>query len=280
MIPVPAVLLVGEGRLPLPRALVFACVALGSVLLADPASAEGVLARIKEAGVIRMCADPQSPPYSIDDSQQPGIDIEIARLIGERLGLRLKVVWNETYFTGRAIRRQLFRQRKCDCFLGLPIGRYDEDLSFTRPYYGSGYVLVVRDGADKVRTLAGLKGGKIGVEVWTIADGELHDRGYERGLYRNQMETIEAIQKGEVDAGLLWAPLFGWIKRTHPELAVTMADGYVPEPALRRNIAIGLRKEDEDLRAALDRAIGDLLAGGAVPEVLARYGVRFYPPFE
>ena len=279
MIQVPAVLSTGEGGLPLPRTLVFACVALASVLLADPVSAEGVLARIKDAGVIRMCADPQSPPYSIDDSQQPGIDIEIARLIAERLGLRLKVVWNETYFTGRAIRRQLFRQRKCDGFLGLPIGRYDEGLSFTRPYYGSGYVLVVRDGTDRV-TLADLKSGKIGVEVWTIADGELHDRGYERGLYRNQMETIEALQRGEVDAGLLWAPVFGWIKLTHPELKVTMADGYVPEPALRRNIAVGLRKEDDDLRAALDRAIGDLLAGGAVPEVLARYGVRFYPPFE
>ncbi|MBI3988454.1 MAG: transporter substrate-binding domain-containing protein [candidate division NC10 bacterium] len=240
---------------------------------------ESTLDRIKRTGVLKVCADPDSLPYSTEDPNTPGFDVEIAGMVAEQLGLRLQVVWNETYFTGRAIRRQLFREKKCDCFTGLPIGQYDEDLDFSRPYYGSGYILVVQSHVTNLKSLTDLQGKKIGVEVWTPADHELFLRGYPRGLYRNQREVIEALQKGEVEAGLLWAPTFGWLKKENPALKVKMVEGYVPEPGFQRNVAIGLRKGDHDLKEAMDKAIETLLKNHMIEKIMVRYGVVFYAPF-
>lgn len=255
---------------------------LGSLAVPSPSQGgeESTLERIKRTGVLKVCTDPESLPYSTEDPHTPGFDLEIAGRIAEHLGVRLKVVWNQTYFTGRAIRRHLFRQRLCDAFLGLPIGSYEEDLDFSKPYYGTGYVLVVPEGASNAKGLVDLKGKKIGVEAWTPADHELFLRGYQRGLFRNQEEVVAAIENGEVDAGLLWAPIFGWLKKGNPKWKVKMVEGYVPEPGFRRNIAIGLRREDQALKQALNRAIEELSRNNTIEKLLAKYAVPFYPPFE
>lgn len=267
---------VSQGTLPFLLAVIVGSLIIPSLSFGER---ESTLDKIRRTGVLKVCADPDSLPYSTDDPQTPGFDVEIAGMIAEQLGLRLQVVWNETYFTERAIRRHLFREKKCDGFIGLPVGQYEENLDFSRPYYGSGYILVVRNDVSNIKNLADLKGKKIGVEVWTPADHELFLRGSQRGLYRNQQEVIEALQKGEVDAGLLWAPNFGWLKKEHPELKVKMIEGYVPEPGFQRNVAIGIRKEDQGLKETLDHAIEALMKERMIEKVMAKYGVAFYAPF-
>ena len=44
-------------------------------------------------------------------------------------------------------------------------------------------------------------------------------------------------------------------------------------------MAIGVRRADADLRAAVNRALGDLLADGRIKRIFDRYGVPFFPPF-
>jgi len=48
---------------------------------------------------------------------------------------------------------------------------------------------------------------------------------------------------------------------------------------LRWNVAIGVRRSDADLQAALTRAIGDLLRSGRIEAIFDKYGVPFFPPF-
>jgi hypothetical protein len=52
-----------------------------------------------------------------------------------------------------------------------------------------------------------------------------------------------------------------------------------PDRLLRWNVAIGVRRSDADLQAALTRAIGDLLGSGQIEAIFDKYGVPFFPPF-
>jgi len=243
---------------------------------------EGILAEVKKRGVLTVCVDPDNLPFSSSNPETPGFDVEIAKAIAQGLGVRVQYYWIETFHGDRAIRRSLFRG-KCDGFMGLPADpafqKELEDLDFSRSYFGSGYVLVVREGSP-VKRLEDLRGKRIGVEVSAGADYPLFKLGYSRVHYHSTGEVLEAVEKGEVDAGALWAPALGRLLRETPHPRVKMVEGYVPEPGLRWNVAVGIRRGDDDLKKALDRVIEELIRSNTIEQTLAKYGVRFYPPFE
>ena len=51
---------------------------------------------------------------------QPGVDVEVGQAIAERLDLLPRLVWVDTTYGGRALRRSLLAGQ-CDVFMGLPI---------------------------------------------------------------------------------------------------------------------------------------------------------------
>ena len=63
-----------------------------------PDYAEGVLRKIREAGVLRVGTEPYFPPQEFIDpalegqDQYVGADLEMARLIAERMGVRLEII--------------------------------------------------------------------------------------------------------------------------------------------------------------------------------------------
>ena len=63
-----------------------------------PENATGALARIREAGVLRVAIEPYFPPQEFIDESLPkgeqivGPDVELARLIAEKMGVTLKLV--------------------------------------------------------------------------------------------------------------------------------------------------------------------------------------------
>jgi polar amino acid transport system substrate-binding protein len=60
-----------------------------------PTDASGVLARIKEKGVLRVATDGDWPPqefYDPERGEYAGADMELARLIASRMGVRLELV--------------------------------------------------------------------------------------------------------------------------------------------------------------------------------------------
>jgi len=279
-------------------------------MISPPLADAGALAKVRERGSLIACVDPYNPPFSSNNPGSPGFDVEIADEIGRSLGFRVTYFWADTgtrVGLGRALRTSI-QQRKCDFFMGLPTGSEMEEemeekgLELTRPYFGTGFVLVARGGAPEIRSLRELKDQKIGVEMTTPADGYLFYKGYKRALFRNGREALEAMQKGEVpppgvstwispppgspapspapDVALLWAPTAGWWIKLHPESGLKLVEGYTPEPEMRWNIAIAVRKEDRDLKEAINQIIDRLVKSGQVREILAKYGVPFYAPFD
>lgn len=272
------------------RCLLLTFLAFLSVLIALPIQGveeKGALERIKKRGAIIFCADPFNFPFSTDNPGNPGFDVEIANLIAQKLGVHTQFFWVNTGTRGglgRAIRNSIL-EGKCDAFPGLPTGKEAEEemeetgLVLSEPYFGTGFVLITREEDNATTDLSSLKGKKIAVEMTTPADWYLYKNGYDRSLYRFIPEILDAMQKGEVDAGLVWAPMAGSILKERPESKVKLVENYALEPTLRWNLAIAVRKEDQDLKETLSQILAELLEKGQIKEVLDKYGVPFYPPF-
>jgi ABC-type amino acid transport substrate-binding protein len=97
-------------------------------------------------------------------------------------------------------------------------------------------------------------------------------------VYGNQREVLDAVARGEVDAGAVWLPDVDRLLQGRA-LAREAGGNAAPEQQLRWNIAIGVRRADGDLRASVSRAVADLLADGRIEAIFDRYRVPFFPPF-
>lgn len=262
-------------------------VAVGGLLVflqSLAAAEEGSLARVREAGVLRACADPDNPPLSSARAgSPPGVDVEVARALAEELGVRLEVVWVDTWAMDRALRR--LRTGACDVLAGLPVDpvflHARPWLDVTVPTYGTGYLLATRDAPrGQGARLADLRAETIGVEARSIADYHLHRAGFARRLYPNQARLIQALEMGEVPAAVLWGPGAGWLLKTRPSPGIRLVLHPPLEAPLRWNVALALGRSDRSLKQALDEAIRKLQQDGAIARLMAAYGVVHSPPFE
>lgn len=255
--------------------------------ISEGAEEKSALERIKTTGVITFCADPYNFPFSANNPGNPGFDVEIANLIAQKLRVQAQFFWIDTGTRGglgRALRNSIL-EKKCEAFMGLPTGKEAEEemeekgLILTKPYFGTGFILLTRRDDNTIKDLSSAKGKKIGVEMTTPADWYLFKNGYERSLYRFVPEILEAMKKGELEVALVWAPMAGSSLKEHPESNAKLVENYTPEATLRWNIAIAIRKEDKDLKEALNSILDELLLSGQIKEILSKYGVPFYLPF-
>jgi polar amino acid transport system substrate-binding protein len=68
------------------------------------------LTEIRERGVFSICADPDALPYSTRAGAPEGLEIDLARILVDRLGVRLDIDWV-------ALRRAA-RRVNCDAIMG------------------------------------------------------------------------------------------------------------------------------------------------------------------
>ena len=218
---------------------------------------------------IRLCADPSNLPFSSQNEQDPGFEVEIARAIAQSLGAGFSVHWFPTAIEVVAF-RQLYDDR-CDVLMGMPISeRFTNDkprLTFSAPYYLMGQA-IVSSSLGAVRSLDDLKGKVIGVQAMTLSDQLVYERALIRKVYLSPEETFTALATGEVDAAVMESPLAGWYVKKNPGFRASA----ITDPLRELRIGAAVRKTDRELKDALDRTIQDLQST-KIPDILARYGV-------
>lgn len=239
---------------------------------------------IQERGELVVSMDPANLPYSSAKGDLPGFDVELAQALAKELGVKLRLEWIDIQ-RETALGRLL--ENDCDLALGAPIdpNAVDDEqelagkVIYSRPYYGSGYILVSRKDFGRIGALQELKGksNRLGTEAGSIADYELRQRGYLRRLYRNQLAVLNALNTADIDFAYLWANV-GWMLHNSPDFKLEITPGFVPED--RWNIAIALRHGDDELKNRVDAAVEKLVKDGVVARALARYHVPYFPPFE
>jgi len=236
---------------------------------------------------LRVCADPNNLPFS--DRAGRGFENRIAELLGSELGEPVEYTW---WAQRRGFVRNTLRARLCDVVIGAPAG--DEQLQTTAPYYQSTYVFVTRR-RDHLHPRSFddplLRTKRVGVHV--IGDdyaalppgvslarrGIVHNvTGFSiYGDYRTPnppAALVQAVARDSIDVAIAWGPLAGYYaKQGAVPLDVTPVpdDPLSPAAQFVYPIALGVRKGDDSLHVALERAMTRRRAD--VQRILRTYGV-------
>lgn len=227
--------------------LVIAAAGVAGALVAPAASAE----------VLRVCADPDNLPFSKADGPERGLYVELAELVGKRMGTPVEYVWWLTYNQRKALRNTIL-QDGCDAVFALPA---DADyklrgLQRTHSFISVSYA-VVADPSFSVAGLPDLKNKRIGVQPGSPPHILLsqHD-GYTTRSYLRQEEIFDALATGEIDAALLWGPSAGYenARRFNGRWKVTPVAGQ----GLGGEMAVAVRRGKDELAANIDKALTEL----------------------
>lgn len=219
---------------------------------------------------LRVCADPDNLPFSSDQPEKKGVYLEIADLVARDLGIPLEVFWWRTYFGKRAMRLTLLAGR-CDLHLGLPArkGFMGRKIAVTKPLFELGYALVVPKGMA-VSTLSDLKGKTVAVLFNTPAQNVITSvEGIGTFTVKVPDEAMAALARGDADAAFIWGLPAGYYNKTVLKSAYRLIP--TTGPRLTWRVAIGVRGEDQALRALLDQQIAKHRA--AIDRIAVKYGL-------
>ncbi|NIM04473.1 MAG: hypothetical protein GTO55_01105, partial [Armatimonadetes bacterium] len=134
--------------------------------LAAAQEEDASLATVLQKGVLKICADQWSLPFSGDKPYFPGISLELADLIAKRLKVRLEYNWLDTGGRGGVfpVMKRTLLLGKCDCFVGLPVkvAAYFEGLDTTEPFLGTAFAMVIPEGAEPIKAFEEVRDKKVG----------------------------------------------------------------------------------------------------------------------
>jgi len=231
--------------------------------------ADDLLARITDAGVLRVANPQTSPPYSFRDENDEvlGFDVDFANEIGERMGLEIE-----------------FIQGTFDTFIpGLDTNRWDvviagqaiteerlEQVDFSHPYRVSSVTIFlncddpelanVHDLPDIAgRSIAVLAGSSDVERAESVPDAELL-------TYENATLAMTDLDLGRVDS-YIGSRYVGTYVAEESGLNVCASDA---ELTLEQN-AMSFSKGEEAFKAEMDRLVLEMAEDGTIAELSTKW---------
>ena len=237
-----------------------------------PADASGVLADIREAGVLRVATEPSFPPQEfIDpdlsgDDSYAGADMQLARLIARRMGVELKIVPMDFSEVLNAV-----SDGSCDLAisaLSYTPGRAAK-ITFSKGYYyagsraGSGLMIRAAD-SGRITGVASLVGRNIGAQSGSLQEVQMYENVFHYREFRRMssvQELYSALMDGSIDAAMVDKETGATYIEGNPRCGLMMVPG----------VHFTLEKQFEGDRIAARKSEGQLIAfvNGVIDEVLA-----------
>ena len=228
-------------------------------------------AHAKDWSTIRFGVDASYPPFESKgaDGKLVGFDIDLGNEICKRLNA--KCVWVEQDFDGMI---PGLKAKKFDGVLSSMTitPQRAEQIAFSAKLFNTPTRLVAKKGSSLAPTADSLKGKSVGVEQGTIQETYAKENWAPKGVnvvpYQNQDQVYADLISGRLDAALqdeVQADL-GFLK-TPRGAGFQFAGKEIPTGAA----AIGLRKEDTDLKTKIDKAIADMIKDGTYKKLESKY---------
>lgn len=236
---------------------------------------------------LRVCAEPDNLPFS--NQKEEGFENKIATLLATELNLKVSYLWEKQR---QGYIKNTLGAKRCDVIMGVPYRH--ERLLTTLPYYRSGYVFVTQknrnlviesfdapilktlkiglhaignDGSNSppAHALAhrGITNNVIGYSMW--GDSSIKDP---------QAEVIDAVAKGDIDMAIVWGPIGGYFAKKYDEqltVSIAPSDLQMPKQPFSFDIAMGVRKGDNDLAEKLQTALEE--KHDEIKKILTAYNI-------
>jgi ABC-type amino acid transport substrate-binding protein len=248
------------------------------------------LAEVIKSGQIKVALYKNFAPFS---EAGQGIDVDLAKLLAERLGVKLEILWfdadenMEDDLRNMVWRGTVLGYGPADVMLHVPIDptytARNDKVSFFAPYYREKFA-IARNVAkiDQIESLDIFRTQHIGVEVETYPATVLLSA--DGGAYRNNVahfksagEALTAMKQGEINAVMAM--------QSELEAGIAGTSGYaisdVPLPLVNRRqwvIGLAVKSGHEQLAQSLQAALNSIAEKGELKEIFNRHGVEYRAP--
>lgn len=246
------------------KSAIILCLLLAGVLGFAPVAGADELAQIKDAGQMKIAMSGAYPPFNFinEKNEVVGFDAAIGREIARRLGVEPVIV--TTAWDG-ILAGLLAKKYDTICGSMTITDKRLEVVDFVGPYYRSGRGIFIRQD-ETLATLEDLMGLNIGVTL-----GETHEKwartqkGWNIKTYKGLPELFLELENKRIDAIVIDSiPGLLAIKKTgKPIQKMNLPDiegGDV-------NIGIAIRKNNPELKAAMQKALDDMMADGTYTRI-------------
>jgi polar amino acid transport system substrate-binding protein len=259
-------------------AALFACASFAAFVTAANAENIKAPANIVAAGKIVYCSDISGPPLGFfDENSQPaGSDIDLGNEIAKRLGV--KAEWANTPFAGIV---PALQAKNCDAILSQlfdkPARR--EVIDFVDYMNSSESLLVAKGNPKNIKGLDDLSGIKIAVENGTTIQSLIEDQNKkfaaegkapaEVVVFPKDSDARQALQIGQVDVYGTTLESAGYFLQKAGHIFDIGGD-----PFAKIVTGIGIRKDDGELRTAIQAALDSMKADGTYLKILTKWGME------
>ncbi|OYR15943.1 ABC transporter substrate-binding protein [Brucella thiophenivorans] len=240
-----------------------AAVAIAASFSTAPVQADE-LEKLKESGEMRIAMSGQYPPFSFTNEQNEvvGFDVAIGSAIADKVGVKPKIV--TTPFDG--IIAGLLAKKYDAVVASMTITpEREKAVDFVGPYYHAGRTIVVKD-SSPVQKLEELNGKTVGVtmgdshEKWAKAQGDLTVR-----TYKGLPEMLIDLDAGRLDALVMDSiPVMIAVKETGQKVRILETPNI---EGAREALGIAIRKNNPELKAAMQKALDEMLADGSYEKI-------------
>jgi ABC-type amino acid transport substrate-binding protein len=234
-----------------------------TVLGQDPT---GLAAEVVAKGYMVVANDAAYPPRSsVDEStgELTGFDVDVAKRVGEVLGLKVRFVNPEWETVPAGLRRGRF-----DVSIGsMPVTpEYEKVVDFTAPYYGMPAQVVTGEAGVQIDGVDDLAGEKVGAGISTKYYDylETETRAVARP-YPSDAAAQRALRKGAV-AFILTDAYTAQVAITAGQPLQTSG-----KPLYVDDLAFAVAPGETDWRALLDYAIAELQADGTLSDLSKKW---------
>jgi quinoprotein dehydrogenase-associated probable ABC transporter substrate-binding protein len=271
-----------------PRLFAIALIGICAGALAAPTPGN------KEAGVLRVCADPDNLPQSNERGE--GYENRIAANLARDLGRQVQYTFfpQRMGFVRNTLKKMDEAQRyACDVIIGVPKGY--ELTATTQAYLHSTYAMVFRpqgalekiESPDDLLRLppAQLRALRIGIFArspgadWLLRNGLLAQAvsyAQQSGDPHENPEVIveRDLEAGKFDIAIIWGPVAGFLVGRHSGQGAWRAVAFKTDPRIKFDyeISMGVRFGEKEWKDTLDtwiaghrREINEILVSYRIP---------------
>jgi polar amino acid transport system substrate-binding protein len=238
----------------------------------EMASATGkkmsTLEKIKASGKLIVGTSADYPPYefhllSDEEGELVGIDIDIAKVIAQELGVQLEI--RDLIFS--RIFKALDSGQIDMAIAGLsPTEERQKVASFSDVYYQAIQCVIIRkDNSERIKTIEDLRGKKVGVQKDSLqedmAKGQIHGADFD--VRETIEELIIILDKGLVDGIILEKPVGDSYVHRNKNFTSLRCEEKLDNML---GSAIAVKKGDDDLLKEINRILAKLKKEGKIDE--------------
>jgi len=233
---------------------------------AETAEEGSLLEQVLDKGELVVAMEGTWAPWTYHDESDTlvGYDVEVATLIAEELGV--EVVFVEGEWDG--------------LFAGLDAGRYDmivngvdvteersEKYDFSTPYAYNRTAVIVSNDNDEITTYEDLDGKQTANTISSTYAEVAESYGATVTGVDDLNQTFELLMSGRIDATLNAEVTYYDYMKAHPDEPIKIA--CLSEEAT--NVAIPMRKGEEDFVNAVNEALKAISDSGKLTELSEKY---------